>query len=165
VTPHAGLIARFIGGNWLGVLIEGPSGCGKSDLALRTLSAGFRLVSDDRTVVWASGGRLWGRAPAALSGLIEVRGQGISHEPAVDMARIVLVATCVAAGEAIERLPDPDYVTLEGVTLPRLKLDAREASAPAKLSRAIEHLGAARQQAYQPPPLGGRGRAGTGDTP
>ena len=52
-------------GGWRGALIEGPSGAGKSDLALRALDAGFRLVADDRVVVWTSGGRLFGRAPDA----------------------------------------------------------------------------------------------------
>ena len=55
---HAGLIARRMGGVWRGVLIEGPSGAGKSDLALRALDQGFRLVADDRVVVWTDAGRL-----------------------------------------------------------------------------------------------------------
>jgi len=83
----------------------------------------------------------------------------------IGMARIVLVATCVTAAQPIERMPNDEYVTLEGLALPHLTLNAREASAPAKLLHAIEHLGAGPQQAYQPRPLGGPGRAGTGDTP
>ena len=63
------------------MLIEGPSGSGKSDLALRAIEIGFRLVADDRTLVWASGGALYGRAPAPLGGLIEVRGVGVLAGP------------------------------------------------------------------------------------
>ena len=58
---HAGLVARRQDGYWRGVLIEGASGAGKSDLALRALDHGFRLVADDRVVVWASGGALYGQ--------------------------------------------------------------------------------------------------------
>ena len=68
---HAGLVARRQDGYWRGVLIEGASGAGKSDLALRALDHGFRLVADDRVVVWASGGALYGRAPDSLAYLGE----------------------------------------------------------------------------------------------
>ena len=162
---HAGLIARRMGGRWAGVLIEGPSGSGKSDLALRALGEGFRLAADDRVLVWTSGGAAYGRAPDALAGLIEVRGQGVRGESPLAFAEIVLVATCAAEPGELERLPNTEYADLAGVATPRLRVNAFEASAPAKLRRAMEHLGVSRQQAYQPRPLGGSDRAGTGDTP
>ena len=162
---HAGLVALRLEGRWRGALIEGPSGAGKSDLALRCLEAGFRLVADDRTIVWVSDGALFGRAPAPLAGLIEARGHGVLPEPALPIAEIVVAVTCAADPSAIERLPDPVVEMLLGATLPRIVLGAREPSAPAKLRRALQHLGHADQQAYQPRPLGGSGRAGTGDTP
>ncbi|MFI4936812.1 MAG: HPr kinase/phosphorylase [Caulobacterales bacterium] len=152
---HAGLIARRLAGRWRGILIEGPSGAGKSDLALRALEAGFRLVSDDRTVVWSSGGALYGRAPPALAGLIEARGHGVTAEPSIGMAQIVLVAACETDPAAIERLPDVEQMTISGVSVRRVHVNAFEDSAPAKLRRAMEHLGAATQQAYQACPLGG----------
>ena len=160
---HAGLIALRLGGRWAGVLIEGPSGSGKSDLALRALEDGFRLVADDRVIVWTSGGLAYGRAPAALLGLIEVRGQGVRRLSPVGFAEIVLAATC--APDTPERLPNTEYVQIGGVAIPRLAVNAFEASAPAKLRHAMQHLGVSHQQAYQPRPLGGSGRAGTGDTP
>jgi len=155
---HAGLVARRIGGLWRGVLIEGPSGYGKSDLALRCLEAGFRLVADDRTVVFVAGGRLFGRAPDALAGLIELRGLGVVAHPAVGFAEIVLVARCEAAPEAVERLPDPAFQTLLGLPAPLLPVWPFEGSAPAKLSRALEVLGRGAQEAYQASlaPLGRR---------
>ena len=142
VTLHAGLIATRVGGVWRGALIEGASGAGKSDLALRALEAGFRLVADDRTRVWASGGVLYGRAPPPLAGLIEARGHGITPEPAIGLAEIVRLVRCVEDAAAIARMPDPASETLAGVSVPLSYLDAREPSAPAKLRRAMQYLGA-----------------------
>ena len=162
---HAGLIALRWGGCWTGVLIEGPAGVGKSDLAIRALELGFRLVADDRTLIWASGGELYGRAPGPLVGLIEVRGQGILPESPVALARVALRALCVPEATPIERMPVPTAELVAGISLPSLVFRPREPSAPAKLRRAIEYLGAAVQQAYLPTFLGGPGRVGTGDTP
>jgi serine kinase of HPr protein (carbohydrate metabolism regulator) len=160
---YAGLIARFARGAWRGVLIEGPSGAGKSDLALRALDGGCRLVADDRVAVWTSGGVLFGRAPAPLAGLIETRGHGIVRETPLAMARIELAVACVE-GEAIERMPDPEWIEIAGIAVPRLALNPFEASAPAKLRRALQHLGHRAQQAYQARSSGGGDRLGTGDT-
>ncbi len=155
---HAGLVARRIGGRWLGALIEGPSGSGKSDLALRCLDAGLRLVADDRTVVFVSQGRLFGRAPDALAGLIEHRGLGVLPHPAIRLAQIGLIVRCEAAPETVERLPDPAVQSVLGVPAPLLRLWPFEGSAPAKLSRALEVLGRGAQEAYQASlaPLGRR---------
>lgn len=131
---HAGLIARRLRGRWAGVLVEGPSGSGKSDLALRALVQGFRLVADDRVVLWTSRGRLYGRAPDTLHGLLEVRGLDVVRVEALPFAEVVLLARLGAP----ERLPEPQYEDLIGVTTPRLEMAAFEASAPAKLSRAME---------------------------
>jgi serine kinase of HPr protein (carbohydrate metabolism regulator) len=130
---HAGLIARRLGGRWRGVLVEGPSGAGKSDLALRALDAGFRLAADDRVVLWTSGGRLFGRAPEVLHGLIEARGLAVAPEVALPMAEVALVARC---GEP-ERMPDSRSVEILGVSVPELTVRALDASAPAKLRRAM----------------------------
>ena len=132
-TVHAGLIARRAGGLWRGVLIEGPSGAGKSDLALRMLSEGFRLVADDRVLLWRSGGALFGRAPAPLRGRIEVRGLDVVAAPSLDMAEIVLV---VRSG-APERIPQLQSLEMLGISVPLVELALREPSAPAKLSRAF----------------------------
>ncbi|MDB5494676.1 MAG: serine kinase of the HPr protein regulates carbohydrate metabolism [Phenylobacterium sp.] len=130
---HAGLIAMRLGARWRGALIEGPSGAGKSDLALRMLDRGCRLVADDRVALWVSQGRLFGRAPAPLAGLIEVRGLGLEPVIALPLAEVVLVVRC---GEP-ERLPEPQTADLLGVSLPIVTIAALEASAPAKLSRAL----------------------------
>lgn len=136
---HGGLVALRQGGRWRGALILGPSGAGKSDLALRALDLGLRLVADDRVTVWTSGGALFGRAPDPLAGLIEARGHGIGPEPSLAFAEIVLAVRCVS--ESIERLPDPQVEIVAGTPVPMTRLDPREASAPAKLRRALLHLG------------------------
>ena len=161
---HAGLVALRVDGEWRGALIQGPSGAGKSDLALRALEAGFRLVADDRTLVWASGDQPYGRAPAPLHGLIEARGQGILSESPLALCRIVLAADCVRETTEVDRMPEPSVQLVAGRPVPRLAFHPFEVSAPAKLRRALEHLGAAGQQAYLAASLCGRGRAGTGDT-
>jgi serine kinase of HPr protein (carbohydrate metabolism regulator) len=138
---HAGLVALRLDGYWRGVLIEGPSGGGKSDLALKALEAGFRLVADDRVMVWRSGEALYGRAPQPLAGLIEARGHGVIHEPTIGLAQILLAAHCVHPGQPVERLPDAETRAIAGVAVPSFEIDPFEASAPAKLRRALQHLG------------------------
>ena len=138
LIAHAGLIATRAGGSWRGgpwrgVLIEGPAGAGKSDLALRALDAGFRLVADDRVALWTCDGRLFGCAPPALAGLIEARGLEILRVAALPLAEVVLVARC---GQP-ERLPPRRFSEILGIVLPMIELAAREASAPAKLARAV----------------------------
>lgn len=139
---HAGLVALRQGSGWRGVLIEGPSGSGKSDLALRALAEGFRLVADDRVLVWTSGGQAWGRAPDSLAGLLESRGLGVLPEPTLSFTRIVLAIRCVASPEAVERHPDSETLDLGGQSVPLCPLWPFDPAAPTKLRRAIEYLGA-----------------------
>jgi len=143
VIRHAGLVARRVGGLWRGVLIEGASGAGKSDLALRALEAGFRLVADDRVVTFVSEGRLYGRAPDPLKGLVEVRGFGVVAEPALPQAEIVLIVRCVDDPARVDRLPQPRREALLGLDLPVFDLWPLEPAAPAKIGRMLEHLGVA----------------------
>jgi serine kinase of HPr protein (carbohydrate metabolism regulator) len=129
---HAGLIALRQGGFWTGA---------KSDLALRALGLGFRLVADDRVVLFVSGGRLWGRAPTPISGLLEHRGLGVLAEPSLLLARVALWVRCEKPDIALERLPDPRVESLLGIRIPVLDLHPLEDPAPAKLHRALLHLG------------------------
>ena len=139
---HAGLIARRQDGLWRGALIEGPSGAGKSDLALRALDHGFRLVADDRVVLFPAGGRLYGKAPDTLAGLIEVRGLGVvATEAALPFCEVAVVIRCVAAPEAVERLPEPRTETIAGISVPIYDLWPREPAAPLKIARVMQSLG------------------------
>lgn len=133
---HGGLLAQRLRGVWRGVLIEGPSGSGKSDLALRAFSEGLRMVADDRALLWVSGGRLFGRAPETLAGRMEVRGQGVIDQPAATFCEVIMIALCAPP----DRLPEPEFAERLGVFLPVLRLAPLEASAPAKLSRALRNL-------------------------
>lgn len=134
---HAGCVARRLNGGWRGVLITGPSGAGKSDLALRLMERGWALVADDRVRLWTSGGALWGRAPDTLHGRLEARGVGVGREPATLLARLMLNAHCEPPAE---RVPDPGVESLLGIGLPTVRLAPLEASAPAKIERALSQV-------------------------
>lgn len=138
---HAGLIALRHGGDWRGVLIEGPSGSGKSDLALRCLESGFRLVADDRVLVWASGDASFGRAPEPVVGLLESRGVGVTPQAAIPFVRIVAAVRCEVSAGAVERMPRGEALDLPGGAVPMRSLWPFDRAAPAKLRRIIEHLG------------------------
>jgi len=109
------------------------------------LDLGLRLVSDDRTVVWRSGGRLFAACPAAIEGLVEARGVGVLAEASLRLTPVVLAVRCVPE---TQRLPDAEITEVAGGPVPLLRLAALEASAPAKLRRAIQSLGAGPQGAY-----------------
>jgi hypothetical protein len=142
VIRHAGLIARRMGGRWRGALIEGASGSGKSDLALRALDQGFRLVADDRVLLWASAGRLYGRAPDTLRGMIEVRGVDVVVLEPVLFCEVGLVARL----QPPDRIPEPATEAILGIAVPLLAVNPFETSAPAKLSRAMQAFDAAHKR-------------------
>jgi serine kinase of HPr protein (carbohydrate metabolism regulator) len=136
---HATALARRDGSKgWRGVLLRGPSGVGKSDLALRAGAAGWRLVADDRSLVFRSGSGLFARAPATISGLIEARGLGVLPAQPLAFVQIVLAIDCADDANGLERMPEWDMVEIAGVCLPRIGLFAREASAVVKLGLALD---------------------------
>ena len=145
---HATVIARWRSGLWRGVLLFGASGSGKSDLALRAIQAGWRLVADDYAEVWRSGEGLWARAPETIVGRIEARGLGVLPEPALCFAQAVLAVKCESG--PIERLPDPEVVHVDEMAIPCVRLNPFEASAVAKLERALSTraLGAQTRSSY-----------------
>jgi serine kinase of HPr protein (carbohydrate metabolism regulator) len=121
------------------VLITGPSGSGKSDLTLRLFDRGYRLISDDRSVLKRDGERIVASAPPTIAGKMEVRGLGIvelAHEDNVPVALIVELTS------DIQRLPeDSRERVILGVGLPFVTIDAMPASAPAKVDLALDRLG------------------------
>lgn len=135
-----------------GILIMGPSGAGKSDLALRLIDQGgygvgsemiaCSLVSDDQVVLTRKGDGLFARAPETIAGMLEVRGVGIVRPKIIRAeARIRLVVTLVDAA-AVERMPDfgTQVVHILGVSVPDLRVCAKECSAPAKIRCALQGM-------------------------
>ena len=118
------------------VLLRGASGSGKSDLALRLIDAGARLVADDQSELRRQGDAIFVRAPAAIAGLIEVRGVGILRVDTMAEAPLALLAD-LTAPELIERLPQPATERILDLELPRIAVAPFEASAAAKISLAL----------------------------
>lgn len=137
VTATASLHASCIAIGEDGILLRGPSGCGKSDLALRLIDGGAALVADDVVdIACGDDGVLRAAPPAALAGLLEVRGIGPLRLPHRTGIGLRLVADLVPAGP-VERVPLPAFATILGRDLPLLRLDPWLVSAPARLRMAL----------------------------
>jgi serine kinase of HPr protein (carbohydrate metabolism regulator) len=137
---HATAVALWTGAGagWRAALLSGPPGAGKSDLALRLIGRGWRLVGDDYVHLFASGGALFARPPGTIAGRIEVRGLGVVAACPLGLARVGLAVELVR--EPVERLPDPASRVFDGVAVPLLRLDPREASAVEKVAAAVHRL-------------------------
>ena len=134
-TLHASCVA--IDGR--AILIGGRSGAGKSDLALRLIGRGAMLVSDDYTIAQRVGGRLHAKPPASIAGKMELRGIGIIPFPAI---ADVPVALYVDLNLDVVRLPEPHPpVSIAGVPVPVITVNALEPSAPDKVEVALRHFG------------------------
>ena len=119
-----------------GVLLIGPPGAGKSDLVLRLLGRGFDLVADDQVDI--AEGQV--SAPAALAGLLEVRGLGILRLPYVPSAHLALVVDLTLRAD---RLPEPGLHaglpgSHAGLKVPLVHIDADAASAPDRVIMALD---------------------------
>jgi HPr kinase/phosphorylase len=135
VHVHAGCVA--IDGK--GVLLLGASGAGKSSLALRLIDEGAQLVADDRCDLFARGQKLQVRAPASITGLIELRGIGILAMP---YAKSAGVAMAVRLGQAQQRLPEPAFykppAPLAGLRpVPLIVVNGSDAAAGAQIRAAL----------------------------
>lgn len=121
-----------------GVLILGPSGSGKSDLVLRLMGRGWSLVADDQVELTTAEDGLQASAPAALRGLLEVRGLGLMEGlPTAAAARLCLAVRLLPAATPKPRLPEPERWEALGHSLPLVSLHGLEASAPDKLALAL----------------------------
>ena len=122
-----------------GVAIAGASGSGKSDLALRLIDGGARLVADDQTRIERQGDRLVATAPAAIAGLLEVRGVGIVDLPHQESVVLRLIVEAVTPAE-VERMPSPESREMLGLAVPLVRLDPFAVSACAKVRLAVSKL-------------------------
>jgi serine kinase of HPr protein (carbohydrate metabolism regulator) len=146
VSIHATLVA--IGE--AGVLVRGESGAGKSRLAQALLAEGrarglfARLVADDRVRLSVAAGRVIGRAPPRIAGLIEERGTGllvVAHESAANVRCIVDLERADASDGRPPRLPEAgdEADMLEGVSIPRIRL-ARDVGPMEGAPRVLNYL-------------------------
>ncbi len=67
----------------VGVLLCGKSGIGKSESALELIKKGHRLIADDSIIAYEMHGKVYGKPPAHLKNLLEVRGIGV-----IDVSKI-----------------------------------------------------------------------------
>jgi serine kinase of HPr protein (carbohydrate metabolism regulator) len=72
--------------------------------------------------------------PAAIAGLLEIRGLGLVHLPHRAPVRLVLV---LDLGRRPERLPRPEHMEIAGVFLPCLAFDPSGPSAPLRAEWAV----------------------------
>ena len=122
--------------NQKAVLLIGKPGAGKSDTALRLIELGGILVADDQVDLQINDGVLIARPPAAIEGLLEIRGVGIVSMPFCNASPVQLVVELVQA-EQVDRLPEPQFYEIAGHMIPLLKLCAFEASTPVKIKTVL----------------------------
>lgn len=129
-----------------GILIRGRSGSGKSSLARALIEAArarglfARLISDDRVLVSARGGRLVARVHPLIAGALEVRGLGIVPVEHAGAAVIRLVVECGAP--PLDRMPEPEHSLVEvaGVRVRRISAGPGDCE---RVLFALEHPGPA----------------------
>ncbi|MQX67679.1 HPr kinase/phosphorylase [Sinorhizobium meliloti] len=126
-----------------GLLITGPSGSGKSALALSCLSEVRHrgrfaaLVADDRVDLTLENGRIVARCPAAIRGLIEIRGSGIAEVDTVS-ACVLDWAIMPVRAPFDPRLPPEEELQLEiGRNLPLLRLPVEGPLSPVEALAAL----------------------------
>jgi serine kinase of HPr protein (carbohydrate metabolism regulator) len=128
-----------------GVLILGGSGSGKSSLALELMREAFRgghqaaLVADDRVDIARIKDGLFASPPAALAGLVEVRGSGIHRIGYAASAQLHLAVKLVSESQAQRMPPEAPILVTHGVALPCLVLPG--AHTGACMRAVLAHLG------------------------
>jgi len=130
VSPESQAHGTAISIGDAGLLVRGPSGAGKSLLALQLLDEARArgetafLVSDDRVDLIVAAGRVQMRGPAAIAGLIELRGRGIVQRPHVESAPLALVVDLVP--ELVRMPEEAEFLTAVcGRDVPRCPVPRR----------------------------------------
>lgn len=100
------------------------------------MAFGAVLVSDDRCFLTRRGAGLIASAPPNLSGLVEARGLGVLHAPALGEAAVHLVVDLAQSQD--ERLPPRRSVTILDATCD-LVFGSQAAHFPAALMCYLRH--------------------------
>ncbi len=122
-----------------GLLIEGVPGSGKSSLALALIDRGAILVGDDSLMVETRDGCLIARPHPQTHGLLEVRNLGLLHFPVREEVAVALVIRL--DHEAPRYIETADTVTIEGITLPAIRLWPDGAGCALKVELALRTYG------------------------
>lgn len=150
VPTIPGVLVRVHG---RGLLLTGESGIGKSETALLLLDRGHQLIADDAVELRVEAGRLYGRAPAALAGQLEIRGlgpcpvatlfgpQALQQEAPVGL--ILNLSHPAHWAEWPRLAPRQDQTTLAGVQVRRLHLPVAPERPVGLLVEAVARLDAA----------------------
>ncbi len=128
--------ATAVAVNGKGVLLRDPSGSGNSDLALRLIDRGAALIADDIVAAEMDRGAVTLAPPDTIAGMLELRGAGvvkITYEKDVPLA---LVVDLVQSGD-VERMPEPAQTDICGASVPLIRLDGAQPSAPIKVEMAL----------------------------
>ncbi|AFL54414.1 serine kinase of HPr protein (carbohydrate metabolism regulator) [Sinorhizobium fredii] len=133
-----------------GFLVTGPSGSGKSALALACIAELRRrgrfaaLVADDRVDLTLANERIVARCPAAIRGLIEIRGSGIAEVDTLPACVLDWAILPVRAPFDPRLPPEQEELQLEiGRSLPMLRLPVETLLSPVDALTALlpEKLG------------------------
>ena len=108
----------------------------KIRFALRCINRGATLISDDQTMLCKENKKIFASPPATIAGKLEVRGLGIVEFPYIKRAQLALVLDLVDE-DAMERLPDINFVDYFDLKIPNLRLYAFQCSAVEKVSLAM----------------------------
>ena len=129
----------------IGLILLGASGIGKSTLALHLISGASRaghfatLLSDDQVLLETANRRIVATAPAAIRGMIELRGSGIGHLPSIENM-VLHYAISIVVSDASTRIPEQNQVwkPADGMEVPLLFID-RSVPEPFTLLSALIH--------------------------
>lgn len=117
-----------------GILLLGASGSGKSGLCLELiLNYNAELVADDRVEIKPEAGEIYASSPENIKGLLEVRNVGILRLPSREKSKINVVVKLEAASVSLERLPEPENCSLEGIKIPLLRFKENDSAIAAKI--------------------------------
>ena len=130
-----------------GILFTWPSGSGKSELAFSFLTEAERcglpaaLIADDQIFVYRDGENIIAERPAAIAGLLELRGSGIISINSIASATLHFAVTTVLSPEN-PRLPEDDEAFLPpcGGHLPLLRIPLASLTPYGKFAALAQNL-------------------------